>query len=147
MPRKGRTPNSEKTPKLWIAPEWSARLRDNRRAHALTGDFSRYLDLADKALANDTKDGWWRPDTVPRRGRIEEPPVKHANGNGRHAIVPAEDAEALLARGAGKVVLPKPPRHPVYPKPPKLVAPKPPATPRPPKPKKFNFPKPPRRDW
>ena len=147
MPRKRRTANSEKALKLWIAPEWSPRLRESSSSSSLSGDFSRYLDLADRVLANDSKDTSARPDGAVRRPKSDERPA--ANPNGKHVTgsEPVALSEALLSRAVVKVTPRKPPRHPPYPKPPKLMASKLPAMPNPPKPPKANFPKPPRRDW
>jgi hypothetical protein len=139
MPRKRRTANPEKAPKVWIAPEWPARLHESRSSHALSSDFSRYLDLADRVLANQENDL--------RRAKVEEPAGQ--NGAGRHGqTAPLPDiAEALLGSTSAKVVLPKPPKRPASPKPRKLEMPKPPVTPKLDKPRKMNFPKPPRRNW
>lgn len=139
MPRKRRTANPEKMPKVWIAPEWSARLHESRSSHALSSDFSRYLDLADRVLANQENDL--------RRPKVEEPAGQ--NGAGRHGEpAPLPDiSETILARASAKVVLPKPPKRPASPKPRRVMIPKPPATPKLAKPRKMNYPKPPRRNW
>lgn len=142
MPRKRRTANPEKALRLWIAPDWSARLRESRGSPQLSSDFSRYLDLADKVLA---KDDSARADAAAKRPKTEDPVAN--GGKPAEGASPAEVAEALPARATPRSLRPRPPKHPGYPKPPKLMMPKPPATPTVPKPRKVNFPRPPRRDW
>jgi len=141
MPRKRRTTNAEKAPKLWIAPEWTARLRESRSPLALGSDFSRYLDLADRALAKEAKANAHESAEASQHELVVQ---GGDNGNG-HA--PEIMSEALLGAAAPKVSLPKPPKRPTYPKPRKVMMSKPRATPRLQKPRSINFPKPPSRNW
>jgi hypothetical protein len=142
MPRKRRTTSAEKAPKLWIAPEWAARLHESRSSHALGSDFSRYLDLADRALAKEASNSAEIAETRSAQDEIDA--AAHPSGNGLASeIFP----EALLSVVAPRISLPKPPRHPVYPKPAKRVMPKPRATPKLQKPPTIKFPKPPSRNW
>jgi hypothetical protein len=136
MPRKRRTTNADKAPKLWIAPEWTAKLHESRSSHVLGSDFSRYLDLADRVLAKEAN--------ASTESERHEPGTERDDSNPE---APKTSPETLLDATAPRMSLPKPPRRPVHPKPPKLMMPKPPAGPKLQKPRTINFPKPPRRNW
>jgi hypothetical protein len=140
MPRKRRTPSPDKPAKLWIAPEWSARVHESRAATALSSGFSRYLALADKVLAADAKSTLPKSEADSHREKLVGAaplPMQQQIEPSEHRALPPE---ALLAFAAPRAILPKPPKRPAYPKLPKLAIPRRPPTP---KPRKVIYPKPP----
>lgn len=124
---------------MWIAPEWSTRLHENQSSAVLSSGFSRYVALADKVLAKEAKEHTARTETEARRERAGASAPAQPDASDVRAV----PSEELLALAAPKMALPKPPKHPAYPKPVKVKMPKPRATPTLARPRKVVYPKPP----